>query len=471
MYKLFNFVSLIYLFLLNPFCASQASEVNKLNKIMQNPNKNIKLEVAIVVDPFSSGALIAGELKKYNIKTISVLSSKNQISYLTSSYKQGDFVDEIVFEGDMDSIVKLISSKYRIQAVIAGAESGVLLADKLANKFNTISNDINQSVARRNKLKMQNAVAAKGLLHIPSIETNDFSKVTKWSKKQDKNKLCSSGYIVKPLQSGGTDGVKYCRDLNETEIAFSSLIKTHDVFGNLNDKVLVQCFIEGQEYVVDTVSIDGKHVVTGVLKYKKIKTESGHLIYDHMDFLNKDTVPEKNIVMYAKNVLTALGIKNGPTHTEIMYTKYGPILIESGARMHGGSNPIYAKACSGNSQLELIPKIYFNDLKNSYYDDVINYSYKLHKDMRIVFLISPGDVEFNLEDSAKKFSSKIKSLKTYYDSHLYLDKEKIVKTTDLLTTPGFIVLLGNKNCIENDTLLIRKFEKDLFENNSLKLNF
>ena len=34
-------------------------------------------------------------------------------------------------------------------------------------------------------------------------------------------------------------------------------------------------------------------------------------------------------------MLDALGIRFGPAHTEVMLTATGPVLVESGARMHG----------------------------------------------------------------------------------------------------------------------------------------
>jgi len=57
---------------------------------------------------------------------------------------------------------------------------------------------------------------------------------------------------------------------------------------------------------------------------------------------------------------------------------------------------------------------------------------------------------------------KITELKTYHDNHVNFKDLKVLKTIDLVTSPGFIVLMGNKKDIENDTILIRSFEQELY---------
>jgi hypothetical protein len=186
---------------------------------------------------------------------------------------------------------------------------------------------------------------------------------------------------------------------------------------------------------------------TGVLRYNKLKTDEGYLLYDTMDFVNKDTSPEKGIVAYAKQALTALGIQNGPSHNEIMYTQHGPVLIESGARMHGGANPLYCKACSGNSQLEMLPKIYYPHIKAQYYEDIIQYDYQLQQHMSVVFMIAPKTTTTN---GMPQFIKAVMALKTYYDHYLDSAQKTVSRTIDLLSCPGFVVLMGSKKKVDAD---------------------
>ena len=40
-----------------------------------------------------------------------------------------------------------------------------------------------------------------------------------------------------------------------------------------NDGMLVQEFLDGIEYVVDSISRNGKHIVVGIWQYKKLKDD------------------------------------------------------------------------------------------------------------------------------------------------------------------------------------------------------
>ena len=418
---------------------------------------NEKKTVTLIIDPFSSGALISGELAKYHHACVAIFSRQTFPQSFLASYNADDFIHTFTLTGDMDQLVKEIDAKYHVEAVITGAESGVFLTDRLSSHYKTIGNDLRTSVARRDKFVMQQKIAAAQLHSIPSLITDQFDEVLKWAERQSLE--YSHGYIVKPIRSAGTDHVTYCKDLNAVKNTLDYLLGTNDIFGNKNDKVLVQCFVEGEEYVVDAVSVDGQPIITGVLKYNKWKTTEGHLLYDTMDFVSEDTFPERDIVVYTKKVLKALGVQNGPSHNEIMYTQNGPVLIESGARMHGGANPLYCKACSGNSQLEMLPKIYYPYITR-YYEDVTQYDYQLKQHMRVVFMMAPQTIT---TEGMPQFVASVMKLKTYHDNHLDRTQKVIHKTVDLFSCPGFIVLLGSKKSIDFDTKEIRRFEKKLYQ--------
>lgn len=44
----------------------------------------------------------------------------------------------------------------------------------------------------------------------------------------------------------------------------------------------------------------------------------------------------RELVEYQKRVVSALGIRNGPTHGEVKWFNGEPVLVEVGARCHGG---------------------------------------------------------------------------------------------------------------------------------------
>src|SRR5438309_557056 len=75
--------------------------------------------------------------------------------------------------------------------------------------------------------------------------------------------------VAKPLASASTDGVFICRNAADLRAAFPAILSTKDIFDGNNERVLVQSFLTGTEYIVDTVSVDGHAYVCGVWQYDK----------------------------------------------------------------------------------------------------------------------------------------------------------------------------------------------------------
>ena len=74
--------------------------------------------------------------------------------------------------------------------------------------------------------------------------------------------------------------------------------------------------------------------------------------------------PEAQIIVpYVRQVLDALGLKNGPSHGEVILTKDGPCLVEMNCRARGGDGNwrSLAKALTGGySQVEAAVDAYLD---------------------------------------------------------------------------------------------------------------
>lgn len=122
--------------------------------------------------------------------------------------------------------------------------------------------------------------------------------------------------------------------------------------------------MDGKEYVVDGVSRDGVYKVTAIWKYdKRNGVNDANFVYFGMFLQDRRIAPEVGVLIdYAREVVTALGIVQGPSHMEVMLNtveidgvkKHVPCLVEVGARCHGGEAtwlPV-AMECIGYSQLD-----------------------------------------------------------------------------------------------------------------------
>jgi biotin carboxylase len=115
--------------------------------------------------------------------------------------------------------------------------------------------------------------------------------------------------------------------------------------GGHNAELLIQSFLAGPQYIVNTVSSRGSHFVTDI--WKMDITQTGRdVIPQGISLLDPETPHARWLVDYTLKALDALGIENGAAHSEVMLTRDGPALIETGARVMGAAmdKPSYVAA-------------------------------------------------------------------------------------------------------------------------------
>ena len=89
-------------------------------------------QVCIIVDAYSTANKLAGVIGAYGYQCIHVKSKAYLPNVLTSTFRASDFIDHFVCDGSPDVVFHQVMKKnHQIRCVIAGAESGVVLADYL----------------------------------------------------------------------------------------------------------------------------------------------------------------------------------------------------------------------------------------------------------------------------------------------------------------------------------------------------
>ena len=332
--------------------------------------------------------------------------------------------------------------------MLPGAETGVELADQLSFRLGLRSNGVEQSLARRNKYVMGETVRNAGVRAVKqavckSVEEMVVFLDTLRIPGTNSNELKC---VVKPVQSAGTDDVFLCQSVDEAVTAFQRIYGKVNGIGLLNDCVLVQEFLVGKEYVVDKVSRDGVHKLVAIWEYDKRRANGANFVYFGMRLKPSDTAMAKVMIAYADQVLDALGIKNGPSHMEIMVntivengvTRYDPCLVEVGARCHGGEGtwlPV-AKECIGYNLVMVALDAY---LDGKLFDSIQKDFFPLHKAGREVDMVSryggivrslPGDAIIRKFPSFRSISWEVKP------------GDYCHKTIDCFTRPGCVQLVA-----------------------------
>jgi biotin carboxylase len=298
---------------------------------------NTKEEAVIVVDPYSTGGTLAFELNRHGFKVISVHSEEmDKSEELKSMVPHGlkpIYEAAILYEGDHDHMLETIDKTgFKIIAVLAGAETGVHLADELSERLGLLTNGTAFTDARRNKYLMGEAVRASGLRAVQQSLCSTWAEVTAVI---DSWQPSPFRVVLKPVESAGGDCVALCSNMDEVRAAFDAIVGKPNGLGMLNTYALVQEYLDGPEYVIDMVSRDGVHKAASVIAYDRRAINGIAFACCGERFLWGDSEKASELIAYQKGVLDALGIKNGPSHGEVKWFKGEPVLVEVGARCHG----------------------------------------------------------------------------------------------------------------------------------------
>ncbi|WP_432694249.1 ATP-grasp domain-containing protein [Priestia aryabhattai] len=183
-------------------------------------------------------------------------------------------------------------------------------------------------------LNVTNKVLMRQILNENNIPVPKFHRINTLEEYLQSTKGFLGKYIVKPADNSGSRGVVLVENYQDSEVmehAFNYSKKY-----SRSGEIIVEEFMEGPEVSVETLTYENTTTIIAITD--KVTTgapefvEMGHSIPSQ---LGEDIKLEiENLV---KNAIQALGIKEGPTHTEVIVTKQGPKIVEVGARL-GGDN-------------------------------------------------------------------------------------------------------------------------------------
>jgi biotin carboxylase len=262
-----------------------------------------------------------------------------------------------------------------VEAIFAGAETGVELADKLSERMGLRTNGTALSEARRNKYVMGETIRRAGIRAVRQLRSALWGEISDWLKEWNPDPF---RVIVKPLDSAGSEDVTLCNNLSEVQIAYGNIMGKVNGLGLVNRAVLVQEYLDGQEYVIDMVSRDGVHKTVAIWAYDRRPANGASFVCFGQRLLTMDDPHTEELVAYQSRVLTALGILNGPSHGELKWYRNEPVLIEVGARCHGGEGAWLqaANTVYGYNQLDVSIDCYLDPKAfNSIPMKVINFQY------------------------------------------------------------------------------------------------
>ena len=232
-------------------------------------------------------------------------------------------IHEVISTLDVEGAVEA-AKRHKINGVMTLAtDMPVRTVAAIAKNCGLVGISQDTAIKATDKSVMREALRAAG---VP--EPNFFCVNSKEEYLEAVKKL-EGGFIVKPADSSGSRGVTLVADMEKASAAYD-YAKTH----SRNGKVVVEEQMTGPEVSVETLSIAGEFHVIQITD--KITTGAPHFV--ELGHTQPSRMPSKiqdEIKKTAFLANRAIGIENGPSHTEIIVTKEGPKIVELGARLGG----------------------------------------------------------------------------------------------------------------------------------------
>lgn len=245
-------------------------------------------------------------------------------------FKERGVQCEVISTIDSEAVLDA-AKKHRIDGIITlASDMPMRTVAKVASSLGLVGISEETAMKATNKILMREALA-KNKVPIP-----EFHKVSNEAEFYESVKnINSKGFrcIVKPADNSGSRGVDLLENYDHDTLA--KVYEYSKKYSRSGD-IIVEEYMEGQEVSVETLSENGNCHVLQITD--KITTGSPYFVeMGHSQPSQLSEKIQKEIINVAIAANRAIGITNGPSHTEIMVTSTGAKVVEIGARL-GGDN-------------------------------------------------------------------------------------------------------------------------------------
>lgn len=405
----------------------------------------------VIVDAYATGADLQRYLAARCADCVHVASDAELPASFSANFPAANYVATLdsrtmTFDELIDRLTDL-----RVTAVTPGTESGVALAEQIGSAMGLPSNDPTTVMHRRDKQEMVDRVRERGLHAARSRRFTTFREACDWVRREQLAEV-----VIKPSGSAGTDRVRFCRSIDQVRQAADDIISATDIAGHQNADFVVQERLIGPEYFCNTVSADGRHKFAEIWRYHKTDHPAGSPIYDYEEYVSYDEADALGLVSYCSDVLDVLGVQEGAAHTEMIMTASGPAIVETNARLGGGTVPDVVDEFLGKSQTALLTDLLIDRGSLDLFDDRIRPPAATVWNVAFQNRRAGAVSDLSIIEAIESLPSVIKVV------HRLSAGITAPETTSLLTCPGFAFLASaSPGDVARDRAEIRRLEQEI----------
>ena len=203
-----------------------------------------------------------------------------------------------------------------------GSDLAAVTVNYIANELGLIGNSLETTALTTNKYLMRKKLSDSGL------PCPKFFLAKQGTSLEEIN--LKFPVIVKPTDRSGSRGVTKVSKISELRSAVKRALSE-----SLNNKAIIEEFIEGQEISVETITWEGEHHFLAITD--KVTTGPPYFVetQQHQPSLISTQLRDK-VMNTVYQALTCLGVTYGASHSELLITPDdNAFIVEIGARMGG----------------------------------------------------------------------------------------------------------------------------------------
>lgn len=190
------------------------------------------LQIAVIVDPYSSSTLYVSEFVKYKVSCIAIQSSLLLLVHFVQNFILSDFIKVL----PLTNKLLLSLSAQNIVAIVAGCDTRVSLADSLSKILSLSRNDPITSLIWRYKDQMYIALEKFGLRHINTTVFTSFEAFSNCSNIFDDK----TSFIIKLINSIRSKGVRVTKGCQGLVKAIKASAQGQvNILGEINSRFVV----------------------------------------------------------------------------------------------------------------------------------------------------------------------------------------------------------------------------------------
>jgi biotin carboxylase len=231
------------------------------------------------------------------------------------------------------AILKPWCERLDVAGVLSLTEYGLLAAARLNERLGFTDNTVLAVDRTVNKQRMRERLSGDERFALPAKLANDATQVQEFA--------AAFGYpvLLKPPDGAGSENIVLLRDRSDHDF----WARTLPAF-----PVLAERFVTGPEYSIEAYSTRGAHVIVAITE-KTLHPQDGNAFVElgHTIPATVSNEVRTELEEFACAFLDRMDLQWGLTHTEVILTAAGPVVVETHTRNGGDRITELVQAATG----------------------------------------------------------------------------------------------------------------------------